>query len=131
MVMFGLDVTHKAIITQERTERMKRIGKIGSIIADMLTAYGAGDPCLHDPCVIAYLIEPEIFAGVEGFVEVDCTSIVAIGQSVVSVTKRELAGRTPNCLVMTDVDHDRLFALLEERYARVEVDAGRLEPRTP
>ncbi|MBP1872172.1 purine nucleosidase [Ensifer adhaerens] len=124
MVMFGLDVTHKAIITKERTERLKRLGKISGTIADMLTAYGAGDPCLHDPCVIAYLIEPEIFSGVEGFVEVDCNSPLAIGQSVVSVTPRELAGRAPNCLVMTEVDHDRLFALLEERYARVEAQAA-------
>lgn len=124
MVMFGLDVTHKAIITKERTERLKRLGKISGTIADMLNAYGAGDPCLHDPCVIAYLIEPEIFSGVEGFVEVDCSSPLAIGQSVVSVTKRELAGRAPNCLVMTEVDHDRLFALLEERYARVELQAA-------
>lgn len=124
MVMFGLDVTHKAIITQERTERLKRLGSIGSTIADMLNAYGAGDPCLHDPCVIAYLIEPEIFSGVEGFVEVDCVSTLAIGQSVVSVTERELAGRAPNCLVMTEVDHDRLFSLLEERYQRVELEAA-------
>lgn len=126
MVMFGLDVTHKAIITKERTERLKRLGKISETIADMLNAYGAGDPCLHDPCVIAYLIEPEIFSGVEGFVEVDCSSPLAIGQSVVSITKRELAGRAPNCLVMTEVDHDRLFALIEERYARVEKAASQL-----
>ena len=124
MVMFGLDVTHKAIITKERTERLKRLGKISGTIADMLNAYGAGDPCLHDPCVIAYLVEPEIFSGIEGFVEVDCNSPLAIGQSVVSVTKRELAGRAPNCLVMTEVDHDRLFALIEERYARVEEAAS-------
>lgn len=126
MVMFGLDVTHKAIITKERTERLKRLGKISETIADMLNAYGAGDPCLHDPCVIAYLIEPEIFSGVEGFVEVDCSSPLAIGQSVVSITKRELAGRAPNCLVMTEVDHDRLFGLIEERYARVEKAASQL-----
>lgn len=124
MVMFGLDVTHKAIITAQRTERMKGLGKVGSIIADMLTAYGAGDPCLHDPCVIAYLIEPEIFTGIDGFVEVDCVSPLAIGQSVVSVTKRELAGRAPNCLIMTEVNADRLFELLEERYARVELTAA-------
>jgi purine nucleosidase len=124
MVMFGLDVTHKAIITQERTARLKRLGRVGGIIADMLNAYGAGDPCLHDPCVIAYLIEPEIFSGVHGFVEVDCASPIAIGQSVVSVTQRELAGRAPNCLVMTEVDHDRLFCLLEERFLLVEIDAA-------
>ncbi|WP_439622641.1 nucleoside hydrolase [Shinella sp.] len=124
MVMFGLDVTHKAIITPERTERLKRLGRIGAVAADMLTSYGAGDPCLHDPCVIAYLIEPEIFSGVEGFVEVDVQSDLAMGQSIVSVSQRELAGRTPNCLVMTDVDHDRLFALLEERYARFLAQAA-------
>lgn len=119
MVMFGLDVTHKAIITDERTTRLKQLGKVSSTVADMLNAYSAGDPCLHDPCVIAYLIEPEIFSGVEGFVEVDCQSSLAIGQSVVSVSKRELAGRAPNCTVMTDLDYDRLFALLEERYERL------------
>lgn len=119
-VMFGLDVTQKAVITNERTARLRSQGTIGNTIADMLSAYSAGDPCLHDPCVIAFLIEPTIFSGVEAFVEVDCQSTLAIGQSIASVGERELAGRAPNCTVITDVADDRLFSLLEERYSQLD-----------
>ncbi|MDX0315724.1 hypothetical protein GOC54_32815 [Sinorhizobium meliloti] len=86
----------------------------------MLNAYAIGDPCLHDPCVVAYLLAPEIFDEVWGVCEVDCASTLAIGQSVVSVSERELSGRKPNCFVVTEVDDEKLFALLEERYARLD-----------
>jgi len=119
-VMFGLDVTRKAVITRERIDRLKTLGHFGTQIADMLTAYSSGDPCLHDPCVIAYLIEPDLFSGVKGLCEVDCQSMLALGQSVVSVSQRELAGREPNCLVMTEVDDKRLFDLLQQRYGLLE-----------
>jgi purine nucleosidase len=116
MVMFGLDVTSKAIITAERTERLREAGPSGDLSARMLTYYAAaGDLLLHDPCVTAYLVRPEIFSGIDAFCEVEVQSNLTIGQSVASVSKRELAGRDPNCLVITDVDADKLFGLLEER----------------
>jgi purine nucleosidase len=94
----------------------------------MMRSYGFADPCLHDPCVIAHLIDPSLFSGVDAWVEVECASPLARGQSIAAVKARHLAGRTPNCRVMTALDHERLFALLEERLLRLDL-AGRAQPR--
>jgi purine nucleosidase len=65
------------------------------------------------------LIKPELFSGVEAFCEVEVQSQLTMGQSVAAVSKRDLAGRNPNCLLMTDCDADGLFGLLEARLANV------------
>jgi purine nucleosidase len=120
MVMFGLDVTNKALITSERIHRLRKSGPRGDFLAKMLTYYAdAGGGHLHDPFVTAYLIKPELFSGVEAFCEVEVQSQLTMGQSVAAVSKRDLAGRNPNCLLMTDCDADGLFGLLEARLANV------------
>lgn len=118
MVMLGLDATNKAVITPERIHRLRKSGPIGDISARMLAYHAdAGSLSLHDPCVVAYLVEPELFSGVEAFCEVDVQSPLTIGKSVVAVSNPDLAGRDPNCLVMTDCDSDAMFELLEARLA--------------
>lgn len=118
MVMFGLDVTNNVVITPERIHRLRRLGPIGDFSAQMLAYYAdAGGGFLHDPCVTAYLIKPELFSGIEAFCEVEVQSQLAVGRSVAAVSKRDLAGRDPNCLVMTDCDSDGLFGLLEAHLA--------------
>jgi len=117
-VMLGLDVTSNAIITPERIHRLRRSGPTGNLSARMLAYYTeAGSASLHDPCVTAYLIKPELFSGIEAFCEVEVQSQLTIGQSVAAVSKRDLAGRDPNCLVITRCDSDGLFGLLEARLA--------------
>lgn len=118
MVMFGLDVTNNAVITSERIHRLRKSGPSGDLSARMLAYYAdAGGGFLHDPCVTAYLVKPELFSGIEAFCEVEVQSQLMIGQSVVAVSKRDLAGRDPNCLVMTECDPDGLFGLVEARLA--------------
>ncbi len=118
MVMLGLDVTSQAVITPERIHRLRMSGSTGELSARMLAYYAqAGSGFLHDPCVTAYLIKPELFSGIEAFCEVEVQSQLTIGQSVVAVTKRDLAGRDANCLVITECDSDGLFGLLAARLA--------------
>ncbi|MGH8516353.1 MAG: nucleoside hydrolase, partial [Panacagrimonas sp.] len=120
MVMFGLDVTNNAVITPERIGRLRKSGPSGDLSARMLAYYAdAGGVHLHDPCVTAYLLKPELFSGIEAFCEVEVQSQLTIGQSVAAVSKRDLAGRDPNCLLMTDCDSDGLFGLLEARLANL------------
>jgi purine nucleosidase len=118
MVMFGLDVTNKALITPERIRRIRKSGPSGEFSAQMLVFYSdAGGGHLHDPFVTAYLDKPELFSGIEAFCEVEVQSQLTMGQSVAAVSKRDLAGRDPNCLLMTDCDSEGLFGLLETRLA--------------
>jgi purine nucleosidase len=121
LTMFGLDVTAQAMITRPWMDRVEaKAGPIARSAIAMMRAYGFGDPCLHDPCVIAHLIDPSLFAGVDAWVEVDCVSPLARGQSIAAVKDRHRAGRAPNCRVITALEDGRLFALLEDRLLRLD-----------
>lgn len=116
LTMFGLDVTRQARVTAERLGALEATGsRVAGAAARMLRAYGGADPCLHDPCVIASLIDGGLFGGVDAHVAVECESAQTRGQTIVRVRERHLAGHTPNCRVITRVDADRLFDLLTER----------------
>ena len=119
LTMFGLDASAHAAITPARLDRVAAAGRIGAVAARLMTLYGGGDPSLHDPCVIGSLIAPELFGGVDAHVAVECESPLTRGQTVAAVGKRQRAGRDANCRVITQVDGDRLFALLAERLARL------------
>jgi purine nucleosidase len=126
IVMMPLDVTHKALTTAKRTAAIRNLGtKVGQAVADMLEfyerfdegKYGTDGGPLHDPCVIAYLLKPELFKGRDCNVVVETASELTMGMTVIDwwgVTKRP-----KNALVMRDIDHDGFFALLTERLARL------------
>eukprot|EP01037_Dinobryon_pediforme_P036049 gene36049-42794_t len=116
MVMFGLDVTHKARMTPERMAALKATGsKVTDVVVGMMAHYGAVDPCLHDPCVIAYLIDPTLFSGVDARISVECASPMTIGRSVAAISERHRKGGQKNAHVITEVDNERLFDLLDQR----------------
>ena len=79
--------------------------------------YEAPGAPLHDPCVIAYLLRPELFSGRECNVSIETSSELTMGMTVIDwwgVTKRK-----KNAMVMGDIDHDGFFALLVERLGRL------------
>lgn len=125
IVMMPLDVTHKALTKKSRIERIRKLGtKVAVATAEMLDfferydeeKYGSDGGPLHDPCVIAYLIKPDLFKGRNCNVTVETMSELTMGSTVVDwwgVTKRP-----KNALVMRDIDDDGFFDLLTERLAR-------------
>lgn len=70
IIMVGLDVTMRSILTQEDTQRWRKVSKAGKDYADMVDYYihvhdetaPAINGCpLHDPAAIAAVIHPEFF----------------------------------------------------------------------
>ncbi|RWM82699.1 MAG: nucleoside hydrolase [Mesorhizobium sp.] len=126
IVMMPLDVTHKALTTAKRTQAYRKLGtRVGTATAEMLEfferfdeeKYGTDGGPLHDPCVIAYLLKPELFRGRNCNVVVETASELTMGMTVIDwwgVTKRP-----NNAMVMRDIDDDALFALLLERLGRL------------
>ncbi|MCR4267345.1 nucleoside hydrolase [Nitratireductor sp. ZSWI3] len=126
IVMMPLDVTHKALTTRKRVAALRDLGtKVGIAAAEMLDfferfdeqKYGTDGGPLHDPCVIAYLLKPELFAGRLCNVAVETGSELTMGMTVVDWWR--VTDRPQNALVMRDIDHDGFFALLTERLARL------------
>jgi purine nucleosidase len=126
IVMMGLDVTHKALVTDERLARIAAIGtpvaKACAGLLDFFNRYDKeryhipGAP-LHDPCVVAYLLRPELFQGQRRRVDVETEGTHTAGRTVVDWWRR--SERPPNALVVNEVDSDGFFALLGERLARL------------
>ncbi len=126
VVMMPLDVTHKALTTAKRTEAFRALGTtVGIAVADMLEfferfdeqKYGTDGGPLHDPCVIAWLIKPELFQGRQCNVTVETASELTMGMTVADwwgVTKRP-----KNATYMRDIDHEGFFELLTERIGRL------------
>lgn len=132
LVMFGLDVTRKAMILEEHIAALERAGTAASeAIGAMLRAYGSSDPCLHDPCAVLYHIAPHLFSGVEAHVQVLRHPLEARGSVVAAVSERHLDGRQPNCMVMVDCDANEIFRLLVARLSVAQGEEAYLDRRSP
>ena len=126
IVVMPLDVTHKALVTKPRNDAFRALGtKVGVAVAEMTDfferfdreKYGSEGAPLHDPCVTAYLLRPELFSGRRVNVEVETQSELTLGMTVADwwgVTDREA-----NALFIGDLDADGFFTLLTERLARL------------
>jgi len=79
--------------------------------------YGSDGAPLHDPCVTAYMIKPDLFTGRHINVEVETQSELTMGMTVADWWR--VTDRPPNATFMGDLDADGFFSLLTERLARV------------
>ena len=126
IVMMPLDVTHKVLTTAARTRRIRAIGTRTAVaVADMLEfferfdeeKYGSDGGPLHDPCTIAWMLQPDMFSGRHCNVEIETKSDLTMGMTVIDWW--QVSGRPHNALVVGDIDPDAFFDLVTERLARL------------
>ena len=126
LVVMPLDVTHKVLTTKPRVAAIRALGtKVGEVAADWadfferfdMAKYGSVGGPLHDPCVIAYLLRPDLFTGRHINVEIEVQSELTMGMTVADWWG--VSGRTPNAMFIGGVDADGFFAVLTERLARL------------
>ena len=126
IVVMPLDVTHKVLTTRARLAAFRAIGnKVGRVAADWadfferfdMAKYGLDGAPLHDPCVIAYLLQPDLFTGRHVNVEIETQSELTLGMTVADWWG--VTARKPNAMFMGGIDSDGFFALLTERLARL------------
>ena len=126
ITVMPLDVTHKALVTQPRNDAFRAIGNAAGIAVAQMTdfferfdkeKYGSNGAPLHDPCVTAYLIRPDLFTGRHINVEIETGSDLTLGMTVADWWG--VTDRPANATFMGDVDADGFFALLTERLARL------------
>ena len=126
LVVMPLDVTHKVLTTKPRVAAIRALGsKVGEVAADWadfferfdMAKYGSDGGPLHDPCVIAYLLRPDLFTGRHINVEIEVQSELTMGMTVADWWG--VSGRTPNAMFIGGVDADGFFAVLTERLARL------------
>ncbi|WP_127145346.1 nucleoside hydrolase [Pelagibacterium montanilacus] len=124
LTVLPLDVTHQMLATPERIAAFRNMGnRSGAAIADMLgyserfdlAKYGWPGAPLHDPCVIAWLLAPEIFSGRHCNVAIETTSELTRGMTVTDYW--HVTDRPANAMFIRSGDADAFYALLAERIA--------------
>jgi purine nucleosidase len=126
ITMVPMDVTHQCLSTPKRLSAMRSKGSAGAVAAaDMLAfseafdlaKYGWEGAPLHDPCAIAYLINPAMFAGRKVNVVVETTGTYTSGMTVIDWWG--VTDRPRNALFLREVDVDGFYGLLIERLGRL------------
>lgn len=126
VVMMPLDVTHKALTTRNRIDKFRALNSaVGTAVAELtdfferfdIEKYGSEGAPLHDPCVIAYLLKPDLFTGRRINVEIELDSALTRGMTVADWWG--VTDRTPNATFIGGLDAEGFYDLLVERIARL------------
>lgn len=124
--MFGLNATHQVIATPAQVQRMRDLGNdAGRVFADMSvfferayrSRYGFDGSALHDPCTIAWLLNPDLFETRAMRVDVETNSGLSFGRTVHDIWN--LAGKGSQTDVAIRADADGFFDLLIGLLARL------------
>src|SRR6266852_2758928 len=121
ITMVPLDVTTGVRSTPDRIAPIRGLGtRVGAAVAELLgprRSLAKPPMAMHDPCVIAYLLAPELFRCREVNVAIETESPLAIGLTLIDLLG--LSGRQPNARVIEAVDADGVYRLLAERLKRL------------
>jgi inosine-uridine nucleoside N-ribohydrolase len=123
VTMIGLDVTHKALMTETHAERLRSSGPAGRMVAELYDffkgfhaeTYGFDGAPIHDAVAVAQVIRPGIVETLHRRVDIDCDSELCRGRTVVDLWRR--TDREPNADVGVEIDGDAFLELLCERIA--------------
>lgn len=125
ILAFGLDVTHQVRATPERIDEIARVGNPSAVATARLLHFATylpanspaaqGSP-LHDPCPIAWLIEPTLFEFRRCHIEVESESALTAGHTAVEF-RADVASRQ-NVRWGVRADAAGIFDLLRRKLAQ-------------
>jgi inosine-uridine nucleoside N-ribohydrolase len=125
LTMVGLDVTHRALMTQEHASRLAGAGRAGRLVAELWEFYSRfhrrrygwdGSP-VHDAVAMAHLLDPTLLETKHCGVKVDTGPELSRGRT--NADRWGRSGWPENCHVAVDIDSERFLALLVERIGRL------------
>lgn len=124
ITLIPLDCTHQALTTKSRVEKFRAMNnKTGPAVAQLLDfferfdeqKYGTDGGPLHDPCVIAWLLHPELFTSRDVNVSIECESELTMGMTVIDWWR--VTERKANATVCSGINANGFFDLLTKRLA--------------
>lgn len=124
ITILPLDVTHQIQSTPKRLDAIRALGnRTGEAVHAMLTfsetfdllKYGWAGAPLHDPTVIAYLLQPDLFEGRHCNVSIETASELTMGMTVADYW--HVTGKVRNATYLRNGNADGFFRLLTERLA--------------
>lgn len=121
ITMFGLDVTHQALATEEITNSLAEIdNQVAEFVVDLLKffagtykdVFGFHGAPIHDACTIAYLINPSIFSLENVHVDIETKGEYTYGMT--SIDRLGVTGKKPNVNFAHTLDQDGFWKLFRE-----------------
>ncbi|MCS3431725.1 nucleoside hydrolase [Klebsiella sp. BIGb0407] len=91
LTMVGLDLTHQALATPEVVDKIKKVGtQPAKFVLELLDFFGAAYkdaqgfdyPPVHDPCAVAYVIDPAVMTVKKVPVDIELTGTLTLGMTV-------------------------------------------------
>ncbi|WAL99777.1 nucleoside hydrolase [Streptomyces sp. Je 1-369] len=126
VTMVGLDLTHQALATPEVIERIGKVGtKPALFVNELLDFFGAmyleaqgfDAPPVHDPCAVAYVIDPSVMTVRKAPVDIELTGTLTLGMTVTDF--RAPAPDDCTTQVAVDLDHTRFWDLIVDALERI------------
>jgi pyrimidine-specific ribonucleoside hydrolase len=128
MVMAPLNVTHQAQILKNEIEHVKTIkNPVGQAFYGLLNFFeiyhedpkwGFQGAPLHDPCTIAWIIDPSLFETKKMNVDVEAEGELVRGETVCDYY--DLTGKPHNTEVLLGIDRSRFIKLIDESLAKFD-----------
>ncbi|KQO11162.1 ribonucleoside hydrolase [Agreia sp. Leaf244] len=126
LTMVGLDLTHQALATPEVRARIEAIDTtpsrfVGELLDFFATTYleaqGFVHPPVHDPCAVAYVIDPTVMTVRKTPLDVELTGTLTLGMTVADF--RSPAPEDCTTQVAVDLDTEKFWALIEDALRRI------------
>lgn len=126
VTMVGLDLTHQALATDKVEARIKAlntdvadfvVGLFGFFRDAYKNAQGFEHPPVHDPCTVAYLIDPTVVTTQKVPVDIELTGALTTGMTVADF--RAPAPADCHTQVAVDLDHGRFWDMVVDAIVAV------------
>jgi purine nucleosidase len=126
LTMVGLDLTHEALATPEVAAAIAAVGTgparfVGELLDFFGESYrdaqGFEHPPVHDPCAVAYVIDPTVMTTTRVPLDVELEGRLTLGMTVADFRAPAPADCTTQ--VATDLDHARFWALVVDALERI------------
>ena len=126
LTMVGLDLTHQALATPEVEAQLSALGTdVADFVVALFDAFrknyqdaqGFDNPPVHDPCAVAYLIDPTVFTTRKAPLDVELSGGLTTGMTVADF--RAPAPEDCTTQVAVDLDFDKFWGLVVDAVKRI------------
>ncbi|UKY54119.1 nucleoside hydrolase [Streptomyces inhibens] len=126
VTMVGLDLTHQALATPAVEEKIAAVGtKPATFVLELLDFFreayrenqGFEHPPVHDPCAVAYVIDPDVMTVRKAPVDIELRGALTLGMTVTDFRAPAPADCTTQ--VAVTLDHERFWNLVVDALERI------------
>jgi len=127
VTMVGLDVTHRALATEEVKRRIAAVGtKPAKFVNELLEFFGKAyldhqgftAPPVHDVCAVARVIDQTIIKAVQAPITVETQGKYTTGMTIVDL-RYQAAKKDCKTYAANDIDTDKFWALVIDALERI------------